>query len=267
MTDGRDLRELRALAARQAQLQQADILIYQGELPPPGDGSLALPRHDRPRRPNCLLILTTSGGWADTAYRLTRMLRRLYGRLIVYVDDYCKGAGMLLAVAADELVISDFGELGPLDIVSQHASIPGHGESAPALVHGHEARSVNAAAPLSSYVQRLAGDHLEDGSLERLLTGYPSFDFVIDREEASAMIRTVRGPSAEEGEFLMHVEPIVNERRLQGRLLLLEEALAIVTSAWHRNALAAPAGSPDLSVTAGQCAVPEHAASPDRLSS
>src|SRR4051812_11131161 len=120
MVDQGDLRELRELATRLARPRQADILLYSGELGRPGDGHLALGRPDRPRRPTCLLALRTLGGSADVAYRLTRSLIRHYRRLIVYVDDYCKGAGMLLALAAHELVISDFGELGPLDLASQY---------------------------------------------------------------------------------------------------------------------------------------------------
>ena len=295
MTDGSDLRELRALATRLAQRQQADVLIYSGELTHPGDGDVALGRHDRPRQPNCLLVLSTLGGSADAAYRLARALRRRYRRLIVCVDDYCKGAGMLLALTADELVVSDFGELGPLDLVSQHAVIPGHGESGLAPVQGLRALRAEAEASFEAllarfrsrrglamttrtaleqasaltiglmgpvfsqidpfqvaevdralkaatlYVQRLDGSHLKEGALERLLTGYPSHDVVIDREEAGDLLRTVRAPTTEEGVFLTHVEPVVGERRLRGRLLPLDEALAVVESDGGDR----PAGSPD----------------------
>ena len=295
MTDGGDLRELRALATRLAQLRQADLLIYSGELTRPGDGDLALGRHGRPRQPNCLLLLSTLGGSAEAAYRLARTLRRHYRHLTVYVDDYCKGAGMLLALTADELVISDFGELGPLDLVSQHAIIPGRGESGLAPIQGlralrteaetsferylarfrsrrglamttrwaieqASALSVGLMGPVFSqidplqvaevdramqtatlYVQRLGGNRLKEGALERLLTGYPSHDFVIEREEAGDLLHTVRAPSTEEGVFLTHVEPIVGDRRTQARLLLLDDALAIVESAGRNR----PADSPE----------------------
>jgi hypothetical protein len=129
MTDGGDLRELRELATSLAQVRQADILVYSGELSRPGDGQVALQHPDRPRRTTCLLMLRTLGGSADAGYRLARALLRQYRRLTIYVDDYCKGAGMLLALAAHELVISDFGELGPLDLASQQPVTPGHSES------------------------------------------------------------------------------------------------------------------------------------------
>ena len=284
MADGGDLHELRALAARLAQLRQADILIYSGELVRPGDGHLALGRPDRPRRTTCLLVLRTLGGSADAAYRMARALVRHYRRLTVYVDDYCKGAGMLLALAAHELVMSDFGELGPLDLAAQHPVTPGRGESGLALIHGLQAlreeaetsfeqyltrfrsrrslamttrAAIEQASALSVglmsqvfsqidplqvaeverarrtatlYTERLGAAHLKEGALDRLLTGYPSHDFVIDREEAGDLLRTVRAPTADEGLFLTQLEPIITDRRTQGRLLRLDDALTIVES-------------------------------------
>jgi hypothetical protein len=76
------------------------------------------------------------------------------------------------------------------------------------------------------YAERLGADHFKAGALERLLMQYPSHDFVIDREEASDLLRTVRAPTAEETEFLTQVEPITSDRRHQGRLIYLDEVLA-----------------------------------------
>ena len=287
MTDVSDLQELRGLATRLAQLRQADVLVLSGDLTRPGDGNLTLERRDSTRQQNCMLILRTLGGAADAAYQLVRALRRRYRRLIVYIDDGCKGAGMLLALAADELVISDFGELGPLDLVSQHAVTPGHGESGLAPVQGLQALRAQAETSFERYLarfrstrslgmnsrsalehasalaiglmspvfaqidplqvaevdramrtatlyaQRIGADHLKEGALDRLLTGYPSHDFVIDREEANELFRTVRAPTADERAFLMQLEPIVTERRLQGRLIPLEDAMNVAASAGH----------------------------------
>jgi hypothetical protein len=284
MVDGSELRELRELAARLARQRQTDILLYSGELARPGDGHLALGRPDRPRGATCLLVLRTLGGSADAAYRLARALVRHYRRLIVYVDDYCKGAGMLLALAAHELVISDFGELGPLDLASPHPVTPGRGESGLALIQGLQAlreqaettfeqyltrfrsrrglamstrSAIEQASALSVglmrevfsqidpfqvaeaerarrmatlYTERLGTGHLKEGALERLLTGYPSHDFVIDREEADDLLRTVRAPTGDERVFLTQLEPVISDRRTQARLLSLDDALAIVES-------------------------------------
>ena len=215
MTAGSALDELRALAALLAERQQADILIYSGDVTRTNDGCLSLGQHDRTKHPNCLLVFRTLGGSFDSAYRLARSLRRHYARVLVYLDDYCKGAGVLLALAADELVISDFGELGPLD----------HGSP---LNPSQVAEVDRAMKTAELYVDRLGAHHLKDGGLERLLTGYPGHDFVIDREEASEFLHTVRAPTTEEGTFLTHLEPVLTAKRLQGRLLFLADALSLV---------------------------------------
>jgi len=61
-------------------------------------------------------MLVTAGGDADAAYRMARCLQLKYQRVILYVPGYCKSSGTLLATGAHELVISDYGELGPLDV-------------------------------------------------------------------------------------------------------------------------------------------------------
>ena len=70
----------------------------------------------RRRRKNILLLLVTTGGDADPAYRIARCLQTKYERFFLYVSGYCKSAGTLVASGAHELVISDHGELGPLDV-------------------------------------------------------------------------------------------------------------------------------------------------------
>ena len=68
------------------------------------------------RSTHCCLILTTTGGDADAAFRVGRALGHYYEKVTCFVPDICKSAGTLLAVAAHELVIADTGELGPLDV-------------------------------------------------------------------------------------------------------------------------------------------------------
>jgi hypothetical protein len=47
---------------------------------------------------------------------MARVLQELYGKFTLFVTGFCKSAGTLVATAADELVVDDHGELGPLDI-------------------------------------------------------------------------------------------------------------------------------------------------------
>lgn len=101
-----------------ANARDADVYLYVGDLDYPHDIKFGRMIRSHATRKNALLFLSTLGGDADSAYRIARSLQRKYdtGRLIVYVYFFCKSAGTLLTVAADEIVISDEGELGPLDV-------------------------------------------------------------------------------------------------------------------------------------------------------
>jgi hypothetical protein len=63
-----------------------------------------------------LLLLTTEGGDADTAYRIARWLQDSYETISILVVGWCKSAGTLVCIAGDRLIIADTGELGPLDV-------------------------------------------------------------------------------------------------------------------------------------------------------
>ena len=65
---------------------------------------------------SCALFLTTYGGDPHGGYRIARCLRHYYKTVKVLVPSFCKSAGTMLAIVADELAIGDLGELGPLDI-------------------------------------------------------------------------------------------------------------------------------------------------------
>jgi len=68
------------------------------------------------KRENCALILTTYGGDPDAGYRLVRTIKRYYRKFILYVLGSCKSTGTLISLGADEIIMGDFGEFGPLDI-------------------------------------------------------------------------------------------------------------------------------------------------------
>lgn len=65
---------------------------------------------------NCTVFLTTRGGDPDGGYRIGRCLRHHYKHIRLVVPSFCKSAGTLVAIAANELAIGDLGELGPLDV-------------------------------------------------------------------------------------------------------------------------------------------------------
>jgi len=70
----------------------------------------------RKKRKNVLVILVTSGGDADVAFRIARYLQFSYEKFVCLVSGWCKSAGTLVALGASELVFGVHGELGPLDV-------------------------------------------------------------------------------------------------------------------------------------------------------
>lgn len=97
---------------------QSDIVLYAGPLERPGDVDL-ISRCGRKTYKNALLFLATYGGTAHSAYRIARCFQRCYDRFSVYVHTICKSAGTLLALGADEIIMSDCAEMGPLDVQLQ----------------------------------------------------------------------------------------------------------------------------------------------------
>lgn len=69
------------------------------------------------RRKNVCLFVATYGGDPNAAYRIGRAIKANYGngKILAVLGGYCKSAGTLLALCADELAFGCFGELGPLD--------------------------------------------------------------------------------------------------------------------------------------------------------
>lgn len=94
-----------------------DFYLYTGDISIDGADKLysKIIRNKKKRRKGSL-ILTTYGGDPNAAYRIARLLKRTYGGFSLYVFGFCKSAGTLLALGADEIIMSEFGELGPLDI-------------------------------------------------------------------------------------------------------------------------------------------------------
>lgn len=100
-----------------------DVLVYCGAITTKASASLvALARGRTTGRQSLLLVLGTNGGDPDAAYRMMRCLQECYPKGIsLMVPLYCKSAGTLMAVGADEIIMPDDVELGPLDMqVGKH---------------------------------------------------------------------------------------------------------------------------------------------------
>ena len=94
----------------------ADVFLYSGPIDDEGFGKLVSEVADNKRHNKALVILTTGGGLANSAYQIGRLLQRSYDEFILYTPRFCKSAGTLIALAANRLIMDQFSELGPLDV-------------------------------------------------------------------------------------------------------------------------------------------------------
>jgi hypothetical protein len=94
----------------------ADVYLFSSEVDSDSaDMLITLIRKHENKRRACVLILTTYGGEPDAGYRIVRTIRRYYKKFVLYVYGTCKSTGTLMAIGADEIVMGDMGEFGPLD--------------------------------------------------------------------------------------------------------------------------------------------------------
>lgn len=94
----------------------ADCYLYNGPLVRGSDLKFIELVAAQKSSDECVLILVTGGGDPDAAYKIGRYLQSRYSSVKLLISGLCKSAGTLLAIAADELVFTPYGELGPLDV-------------------------------------------------------------------------------------------------------------------------------------------------------
>jgi hypothetical protein len=245
--------------------QDADIIVYSGQINDEGFRLLFQQIREFREKRNVLTFLTTYGGFPDSAYRIARCLQRAYsdGRFILFVDSHCKSSGTLIAIGADEIVMSTIAELGPLDV--QLSKPDALGEQTSGLTPteaigtlrdrafesmescflslrfksglrittrtalevaatlttglfrpifaqidpmriGEIARAMLVAKEYGKRLSKKRGELAE--ALDRLVSDYPSHDFVIDRDEANELFGNVREPTEEEESLARIVDEI-----------------------------------------------------------
>lgn len=108
--------ERKALANEIAAQSDADLLLYNGSIERNFDRGVIRRCAGRRRRQNVILILVTEGGDPDAAYRIARCLQNHYKKFICFVSGFCKSAGTIIVLGANELIFSDHGEIGPIDV-------------------------------------------------------------------------------------------------------------------------------------------------------
>ena len=111
-----DAESFKLAAETVSDARDAEVFLYSGPIESPQDRSMTEFSTVEGRRRNAFLILVTFGGDPHIAYKIARALQRGFGRVTVCVPGPCVSAGTMLAMAAHELIMTDSGWLGPLDI-------------------------------------------------------------------------------------------------------------------------------------------------------
>lgn len=110
-----DDEDLAAAVATAAAHYDADIFLYSATIDHGGLGKL-VGCFPTDRQNNALLILTTNGGLANSAYQIARFFQNHYKTFSVFIPAFCKSAGTMVALGAHRLIMGPFSELGPLDV-------------------------------------------------------------------------------------------------------------------------------------------------------
>ena len=110
------LDKVKASCSAIAKKQSSDVIIFNGPTRRPVADELLDKVAKRKRRDNVLLVLVTQGGSAESAYRIARCLQEAYKHFTVLIPGWCKSAGTLCVLGANEIVMTDCSELGPLDV-------------------------------------------------------------------------------------------------------------------------------------------------------
>lgn len=93
-----------------------DVFLYNGEIKRSSDLTFIEKVNAEKASDECLVVLVTPGGSPDSAYKMARYLQHRYDSYKILVPGYCKSAGTLFAIGADEIIFTPYGELGPLDV-------------------------------------------------------------------------------------------------------------------------------------------------------
>lgn len=111
-----DVNEISKFATILADETDTDYILYNGTIAKPFDNKIIDGCNGSKRRKNVVLILCSLGGDPNAGYRMARCLQQKYTKFVVLIDGPCKSAATMIAIGAHEVIMSDYGELGPLDI-------------------------------------------------------------------------------------------------------------------------------------------------------
>lgn len=217
------MRELDAALGKLAAVRGRPAVLLHGRIAP--DTARLVAAAVRPGPVD--LVLSTTGGSPTEAARIAAVLHAGTDRLGVLVPVRARSAGTLLALGADELVLTATAELGPLDPLVEP---PGERPVSAADLRAFRAVAAEFGAPdgpelLALLCQRVAptalarlhrldglvralatrqlARHRPDAGIpalvDRLVAGYPDHDYPIFRAEARELgLRVTDATPAEE---------------------------------------------------------------------
>lgn len=243
-----------------------DTIIYAGEISRHGYELITKvcdEAGDKCKKVN--LVLYTYGGDPHAAFRIARALQHHYVEgITLFIPHFCKSAGTLIAIGASELVISDKGELGPLDVQLIKPNEMFERSSGMDLSQGIEALRAQAIETFKNFVYEMRfsnklstkiatkvatemttglfspifaqidpsrigeiqratyiahhygnmlakkSTNVKEDGVSRLVLGYPSHSFVIDRKEARDIFKKVRCPDEAEVNLLSAIDSIMS---------------------------------------------------------
>jgi ClpP class serine protease len=142
------------------------------------------------------LVLHTPGGLALAATQIANAVHKHSGRVTIFVPYYAMSGGTLIALAADEIVMSDYAMLGPVDpqlgqhpaasVVSVLRKKPAEKISDEVLILADQAEK--AISQLRQMVRELLGGKCApgqaDGLADLLTSGVWTHDFGITYDTA-----------------------------------------------------------------------------------
>ena len=111
-----DVKEISEEVSKVKKELNSDMFFYNASLTRVNaDNFISLIKSNKQNKNVCLFI-TTNGGDIDCTYKITRYLIKQYEFFRLYVFGPCKSAGTLLALGANEIIMDENGEFGPLDV-------------------------------------------------------------------------------------------------------------------------------------------------------
>ncbi|MBI1789658.1 MAG: ATP-dependent Clp protease proteolytic subunit [Acidobacteria bacterium] len=115
----------------------AHVLTFWGPIQPPVDELMRKAVEHRitqgPGRRRLAIVLQTAGGYIETAERIANTLRHHYSNVSFMIPNMAMSAGTVLAMSGDEIWMTYFSTLGPIDPQMERVRPDGRKVWVPAL--------------------------------------------------------------------------------------------------------------------------------------